>query len=289
MKILIIGADGQLGSDLCKVIPEEERVSLTIKDINITDRDKTRAVIKKHRPNVVINTAGYHEVDLCEDEAEKAFAVNAIGAKNLAEACRESDAALAHISTDYVFDGGKNAPYIESDCPNPSSVYGISKLAGELHVKYLLKKYFIVRSSGLYGTAGCLGKGGGNFVENMLKLAAAQPALKVVNDEVVSPTYSLDLAGKLNELVRTENYGVYHIVNHGECSWYEFSVKIFELLGRKTIIHPVDSSQYKAKARRPKYSVLQNAALGELGLDDLRPWQEALKAYLAERGHLRSR
>jgi dTDP-4-dehydrorhamnose reductase len=193
---------------------------------------------------------------------------------------------MVHISTDYVFDGEKGKPYLETDPPNPQSVYAKSKLAGEQSVKNSLKKHFIVRSSGLYGVAGCMGKGGGNCVENMLKRAASQPELRVATDEVLSPTYTLDLADKINQLIRTKHYALYHIVNHGECSWYEFTRKIFELLDRKVIIKKAVSADFKTKAKRPKYSVLKNSGLEKIGMDDLRSWQEALKAYLIEKGHL---
>ncbi|MFH1347302.1 MAG: dTDP-4-dehydrorhamnose reductase [Candidatus Margulisiibacteriota bacterium] len=286
MKILIIGADGQLGTDLCKVIPKNEQIPLTIKDIDITDKDKTLEVIKKYSPDVVINTAAYHHVDECEDKRDLAFAVNAHGAKHAASACKVAGAAMVHISTDYVFDGKKGSPYVETDPPHPLSVYAESKYAGEQYAQDILDKYFIVRSTGLYGVAGCLGKGGTNFVEGMLKRAASQPELRVVTDEVLSPTYTLDLAGKINQLVRTQHYGLYHIVNHGSCSWHEFTCKIFELLGRKIVIHKTTSTDFKTKAKRPQYSVLKNAALEKLGMDDMRPWQEALKAYLLEKGHL---
>ena len=165
-------------------------------------------------------------------------------------------------------------------------MYAVSKLAGEFCVRYLLDQHFIVRSSGLYGTAGSLGKGGGNFAENMIKRAVVQPELKVVTDEVLSPTYTRDLAEKIYELAQTSRYGLYHIVNHDECSWYDFTVEIFKLLKQKIKIIPITASEFKAKARRPKYSVLKNAALKRLGLDDLRPWREALLAYLLEKGHL---
>lgn len=289
MQILIIGADGQLGTDLCKVIPKEERVPLTIRNIDVTNREQTFAVIKKFSPQIVINTAAYHRVDDCEDHEMEAFAVNAVGAKHVAEACREIDAALVYISTDYVFDGEKGTPYAETDPPNPQSVYAISKLAGEQCVKCILEKYFIVRSSGLYGVAGCLGKGGGNFVENMIKRAETQPELKVVTDEVLSPTYTLDLAKKIYELVKTNKYGLYHIVNQGECSWHDFAVKIFELLGKKVKINPITSAEFETKAKRPRYSVLRSAGLAELGSDNLRDWQEALRAYLIEKGYISRR
>jgi dTDP-4-dehydrorhamnose reductase len=286
MKILIIGADGQLGTDLCKVIPKKEQIPLTIMDIDISDGKKTMSVIKKYSPDVVINTAAYHHVDKCEDNKDLAFSVNAEGPKNVAFACKEAGASLVHISTDYVFDGEKGSPYVETDAPHPLSVYAQSKYAGEQNVKDILDKYFIVRSTGLYGAAGCLGKGGTNFVEGMLKRAASQPELKVVTDEILSPTYTLDLADKINQLARTKHYGLYHIVNHGACSWYDFATKIFELVGKQVVIQKTTSAEFKAKARRPKYSVLKNAHLEELGMDDMRTWQEALRAYLIEKGHL---
>jgi dTDP-4-dehydrorhamnose reductase len=288
MKILIIGADGQLGTDLCKVIPKEEQIPLTIEDINITNREQTLQVIKDHSPDVVINTAAYHHVDKCEDVPELAYSVNRDGPKNVADACKQSGAVMVHVSTDYVFDGKKGSPYVETDQPKPLSVYAKSKLGGEEVVKDALSKYFIVRSTGLYGTAGCLGKGGTNFVEGMLKRAESQPELKVVTDETLAPTYTLDLAKKIYELVKTQHFGLYHIVNHGECSWYDFTRNIFELLGRKITIHKTTASEFKAKAKRPKYSVLKNANLEKIGMDDMRPWPEALKAYLIEKGHLKA-
>lgn len=286
MKILIIGADGQLGSDLCRVIPAEEQIPLTIKELDITDREQSRKVIHKYQPHIVINTAAYHRVDDCEEKVSEAFAVNSVGVKMVAEACREIDSALLHISTDYVFDGSKRTPYIETDIPAPQSVYGISKLAGELILRYMLEKYFIVRTTGLYGVAGCLGKGGGNFVENMIKRAEAQNELRVVNDEILSPTYTADLARKIYELIRTRHYGLYHIVNRGACSWYEFTVKIFELMNKKVKVVPVSAKEYKTKARRPAYSVMANSNLATLGLDDMRDWKEALRAYLTEKGRV---
>ena len=286
MKIVIIGADGQLGTDLCRVISKNEQIPLTVADIDITNRRQTHEVIAKHKPDVVINTAAYHNVDKCEDEVEAAFKVNTYGVKYLAEACVQINAALVHISTDYVFDGEKKTPYVETDPPNPQSIYAISKLAGEKIVQYVCKKHFIIRSTGLYGVVGCLGKGGTNFVEGILKRASEQPELKVVTDEIVSPTYTLDLAKQINELIRTDNYGLYHCVSHGQCSWYDFAAKIFDLLGKKVVINKVTADTFKTVANRPKYSVLENANLKKLGLDMMRPWPEALRAYLVEKGYL---
>ncbi|MFH1361051.1 MAG: dTDP-4-dehydrorhamnose reductase [bacterium] len=282
MKILVIGADGQLGTDLVKIIPPAELIALTIKDIDITDREQTHQVIKKYQPSIVINTAAYHNVDKCEDEVEAAFRVNTYGVKYLAEVCQGLGVALVQLSTDYVFAGDKRSPYLESDVANPQSVYAISKLAGEQCVKYHLKKYFIVRTTGLYGVAGCLGKGGTNFVEGMIKRAAAQAELRVVSDEILSPTYSLDLAEAIYSLVQTNNFGLYHVVNAGQCSWYEFTVKIFELLNKKVSVKAVTAKEFQAKAKRPGYSVLESNKLK----NKLRPWQEALKAYLMEKGYL---
>ncbi|MBU1027366.1 MAG: dTDP-4-dehydrorhamnose reductase [Candidatus Margulisbacteria bacterium] len=287
MRILIIGADGQLGTDLVKVIPKEEQIPLTIKNIDITNREITLQEIKNHQPDIVINTAAHNHVDKCEEEFALAFEINTYGVKYLAEACKATNSCLVHISTDYVFDGKKGKPYVETDQPNPQSIYAISKYAGEQIVKYSLDKYFIIRSTGLYGTAGCLGKGGTNFVESILKLAATQPELKVVTDEILSPTYTLDLAKQIYELVKTNKYGLYHAVSHGSCSWYDFAVKIFELLGRKIKITKTTAAELKAAAKRPGYSALKNAALEKISLDKMRPWQEALKAYLIEKGYLK--
>ncbi len=283
MKILLIGADGQLGTDFRKVAPPNEVIPLTISDIDITDRSRTIEAIKKHKPDVVLNTSAYHKVDDCEEHDQEAFAVNAFGVKNLCLACRETDSALVHVSTDYVFDGTKGRPYTEADCPNPGTVYGISKLAGELYVRYMMKKYFIVRTCGLFGVAGCLGKGGTNFIENMLKLASQKKQLRVVRDEIVGPTYTLDLAAKIDQLIRTQHYGLYHITNSGQCSWYDFAKSIFELTGTKIDLQPATSAEFKAKARRPAYSVLAHENLKKIGLDDMRTWDKALEAYLKEK------
>ena len=282
----MIGADGQLGSDLCRVIAPEEIIPLTIKELDITSREAVHTIVKKYQPGIVINTAAFHHVDKCEDEVETAFNVNAVGVKYVAEACREHGVVLVQISTDYVFDGEKETPYVETDIPNPRSVYAASKLAGEQCAKYMLDKYFIVRSSGLYGAAGCMGKGGSNFVKNMIARAKQEPFLKIVTDKMVSPTYTMDLAEKINELMRTERYGTYHVVNHGSCSWHDFARKIFDLLGRTVEVHKVTGQNYKTPAKRPKYSVLKNAELEKIGLDDMRSWQEALEAYLIAKGYL---
>jgi len=289
-KILIIGADGQLGSDLVKVLEKEYKLlTPTIEELDITDFKKTKEYILKNSPDLIINTAAFHNVDECEKNPEKSFLINTLAVKNLAEICKEKDIVLVHISTDYVFglDKNRRTPYTESDLPGPVNIYGISKLAGEYCIRYILEKYFIVRPAALFGVAGCKEKGRLNFVETMIKLAKEGEEIKVKNDEFTSPTYTKELAEQIKELIKTEHYGIYHITNHGECSWYEFAKKIFELMNLKVNCQPVSSSQFQTFAKRPSYSVLENKKLKELGIDKMSHWQEALKKYLKEKGHIK--
>jgi dTDP-4-dehydrorhamnose reductase len=285
MKIVIIGADGQLGYDLCRVIPKNEQVSLTIKDLDITNQVQTTDVLKRYQPDVVINTAAYTAVDAAETHQAAARAVNETGAKNVAAACLVLDAALVQISTDYVFSGDKPAgqPYTEEDKPDPRSFYGQTKLAGEEWVKKILTRYFIVRSAGLYGCAGCLGKGGGNFVETIIKKAARKETPVIVNDEFVSPTYTHDLAGAIYQLISTELYGLYHLVNQGQCSWYEFGARILALIGSGIKPDEISRRELRAQANRPVNSALASVKLKQINITELRPWQDALQAYLRER------
>lgn len=283
-KVVVIGANGQLGSDLVKVFADWDVVPLTHADLDICDFVYTRRVLEKADPDIVINTAAFVRVDDCEEEVSKAFWVNGFAVRNLAQICAKLDCTLVHISTDYVFDGDKREPYTEDDLPSPLNVYGVSKLAGECFVRSVCSKHFVVRTSGLYGVAGSNGKGG-NFVETVIRLAEAEKPIRVVNDQVLTPTYTRDLAEKMKELLQTEVYGLYHITNSGECSWYEFAEKIFELLQMKPDFTQTTTAEFGAKARRPAYSVLAHEKIVQIGLDDLRPWLEALKAYLAEKGY----
>jgi dTDP-4-dehydrorhamnose reductase len=221
-------------------------------------------------------------VDGCEDEPERAFAVNAMAVRDLAIAAKGSGAVLVHFSTDYVFDGRQRRPYRETDPPGPLSVYAASKLAGEYFVRATLERYFLIRTCGLYGIAGSRDKGG-NFVETMLRLAREGRDIRVVGDQVLTPTSARELARKVRQLVETGQYGLYHITNNGECSWYQFAQAIFELAGLNPRLLETTSAAYGARANRPAYSVLDNANLYRLGLDDLRPWHEALKEYLEVR------
>ena len=282
MRILLIGAGGQLGSDLVKTLSWADLIPLTHAEVEVSDLESLRAAFAQHRPELVINTAAWHRVDDIERQPERAFAVNTYGARHLALACREFDCALMHLSTDYVFDGKKRTPYEETDAPNPISAYGISKLAGEQFIRYLWPRHYIVRSSGLYGVAGSSGKGG-NFVETMLRLARAGQAIKVVDDQVTTPTYTADLARALADLAKTGRYGLYHVSNQGHCSWYEFAAKIFQLSGIEADLSPITSEAFGAPARRPAYSVMAHKALRAAGVEALRHWTEALADYLRAR------
>jgi len=289
VKILITGADGQLGSDLCIALKKHELATLTISDGDIADLDFIRGQALKSRPEVIINTASFVRVDDCENQRELAFRVNALGAKNAALAAQEIKARLVHISTDYVFGCGadpRSTPYLEADEPRPCNVYGASKLEGDNHVRTLCSDHVIVRSSALFGTAGAMGKGG-NFVETILKLAGEKPELRVVDDQVFSPTYTHDLALKISQIIETALTGIIHVTNSGACSWYEFSVEILRQAGLKTPVLPITSAQYPQRAKRPRYSVLGHGELRRLGMDDLRPWQEALADYLRRKGHIK--
>ena len=285
MGILVIGSNGQLGSDLCREIEPSELVALTHSEIEVTNTDSVQKALQEHRPEVVINTAAFVRVDECETEPDQCFRVNAIGSRNVAVATQKIGAKLVYISSDYVFgEEGRFVPYTEFDMPVPVSILGKSKVEGEKFVQHLCSKYFIVRTSGLFGLAGSSGKGG-NFVETILKLARERDELKVVNDQIFSPTYTRDLAAKIAQLINTEYYGIFHITNKDACSWYEFAREILRLTGSKTPVTPITSDQYPQKAKRPNFSVLDNYHLRLLGMDDMRPWPEALAEYLKEKGH----
>ena len=289
MKIVLIGSDGQLGTDVIKYFKGKgaDITGLTISDIDVCDKNICNDILFRIKPNLIINTAAFHQVDVCEDEVAKAFEVNAGGLKNLAEIALSIDAALMHFSTDFVFGGYKRSvPFTEDDCPAPVSVYGISKLAGEYVLRYMMKKYYLLRVCGLYGHAGSLGKGY-NFVELMIRLANEGKDIKVVDDQVLTPTSTKDIAEKLFELIQTEKYGLYHMTNSGSCSWYEFACEIFKQEGLTPDISPTTSDAFASKAKRPAYSVLDNKNLRAAGLADLRPWKESLADYIKERKELK--
>jgi dTDP-4-dehydrorhamnose reductase len=286
LKVFLIGVDGQLGSDINEYFTLkgiEVHGLIGLKEIDICDYEGTLKLIKDSSPDLVINTAAFHNVDLCEDKVADAFKVNVGGVKNAASICRELDVPLMHFSTDFVFDGEKNEPYTETDCPAPRSIYAISKLGGERVVQYMLEKYYIVRFSGLYGHAGCTGKGNINFVETMLKLARDSKKVRVVDDQVLTPTSTKDAAKKLYELIQKAKFGLYHMTNTGGCSWYEFACEIFKLSGNEVDVEPITSQELGAKAIRPAYSVLDNKNLRDAGIEDMRDWKFALKEYIDAR------
>jgi dTDP-4-dehydrorhamnose reductase len=287
LRVVVIGANGQLGSDLCRHISKSDLVPLTHKDIEITDIDSVKQVLKDIKPSVIINTAAFVRVDDCEDNRDICYLVNTLGAKNVAVVTQGLKAKYVFISTDYVFGGDidRKAPYTEFDYPSPINTLGHSKLAAENIIQHVCNGFFIVRISGIFGIAGSSGKGG-NFIETIINLAKSKPELRVVNDQVFSPTYTKDAAKKISDLIKTENYGIFHITNKGACSWYEFTTEILKLAGLKTPVIPITSAEYPQKARRPSYSVLDNYHLRLLGMDDMRPWQEALKDYLVAKGHI---
>ena len=288
MKVLVIGANGQLGYELCKALRGVEIIALTHADLEITDFETVKMVFDTSSPDIVINTAAYVLVDDCESNRDMAYAVNALGARNVAVVTQSIGAKLVHLSTDYVFGGEQRTdrvPYTEFDTARPINVYGKSKLAGEDFVRCLCLKHFVVRTSGLYGVAGSSSKGG-NFVETMLKLSRERDEIKVINDQILSPTYTKDLAGKIAELIATDYYGVFHITNKSACSWYDLAAEALRLASLKTWVVPITSDQYPQKAKRPSYSVLDNFHLRLIGKDDMRPWQDALAGYMRERGHM---
>jgi len=285
MKIAVIGANGQLGSDLVAAFSESgDAVSgLTHSDIEISDLRSVSRALEGVQPQVIVNTAAMHHVENCEREPEKAFAANALGPRNLAIVARDLGAVLMHVSTDYVFDGSKGSPYIEEDNPLPLNAYGITKLAGEHFVRATMAKHFVIRTSGLYGASPCRAKGGLNFIELMLKLARERGEVRVVDSEVVSPTSTAELAQQIVQLSRSECYGLYHATAEGSCSWYEFAREIFAITDTPVRLNIAGANEFPAKVARPKYSVLENRALKTHGLNAFKPWQDALHRYLGNR------
>ena len=280
MKIALLGANGQLGQDLQDALRSHDLHALTRNHFDVTDHSRTRSALMDIAPDVVLNTTAYHRVDDCETNAATAYSVNALAVLNLIRVANDLGSVLVHISTDYVFDGNSRQPYTESSRPLPLSVYGNSKLAGEFLVRTLAKKFILIRTGGLYGAAGSQGKGG-NFVQTMLAKAKRGESIRVVDDQVVTPTYTLDVAHQLAMLMPSEQLGLFHITNEGSCTWFEFARSVFELSGIEANLAPTTSDAYKLPAARPAYSVLENARLKELGLNQMRHWREALAAYLA--------
>jgi dTDP-4-dehydrorhamnose reductase len=278
MKILITGGKGQLGRDLEKILLNTGKYELTCLGhdaLDITKPGNVQQVVLTNRPEVIIHAAANTNVDSCELDKDSAYLVNALGSRNVAVAAAKTGAKLVYISTDYVFNGKAGRPYIEFDLPDPINIYGKSKLAGEQYVAGLSDRYFIVRTSWLYG------RHGKNFVKTMLSLAKEKKEVSVVNDQVGSPTYTKDLAHFIAELIQTELYGIYHATNGGECSWFDFARAIFKIANLSQIkVKPATTLELNRPAPRPAYSVLDNYCIRLQGLPGLRPWEEALQEFL---------
>ena len=282
MKIALLGANGQLAFDLKRVLSDHELVALTRSDFDVTDTEAMRQCLSSSAPDAIINTTAFHQVDLCESRPGDAFRVNAAAVFHLACIAQELEARLVHISTDYVFDGASREPYSEDSIPCPTSVYANSKLAGEYFVRSQCEKHIVVRTCGLYGIAGSSGKGG-NFIETMLRKAKSGDEIRVVDDQITTPTPTLGLARQLSLLLESDQYGLFHCTAEGSCSWHEFARAIFEMSGLEARLESTNGSFHRTPARRPAYSVLENARLNALGLNRMRSWQDGLRDYLSEK------
>ncbi len=281
MRILLIGASGQLGSDLIKNNPGHHIVAPDRKELDVTQSDAIAAAIRDTRPDWVINTAAFHNVPLCEEQPERAFRVNCIAVRDLALSCDEHGARLMTFSTDYVFNGEQRKPYREEDRPEPLQIYGVSKLAGENIARAVAaERVVVVRTCGLYGRSGAASKGG-NFVDKRVEDGRRIRSLEMGCDQIVCPTSTEDLSKAVYDLISNPSLGsgIYHLVNEGECTWYEFTKSIYEHLGIEIQVNPVDRGGRTNGMRRPLYSVLANTRASALGIT-LPPWKEALKGYL---------
>jgi dTDP-4-dehydrorhamnose reductase len=288
MKILITGAKGQLGSEIAEIIRKgkaevggisenvqaSEVILFDIDELDITNLKMVKDNLNHLKPEVVINCAAATNVDGCESNEDIAFKINSIGPRNLALGCEEIKAKLVQVSTDYVFSGVGDKPLKEYDLPVPYSVYGKSKLLGEQYVRQFCSKYFIVRTAWLYGYSGH------NFVYTMIKLGKEKDSISVVNDQIGNPTYANDLAYHILKLIETEEYGIYHCTNNGECTWYDFARIIIKLSKEKCKVIPCTSEEFKTKAKRPKYSSLDNMMLRNTIGDEMRDWRDAIISFM---------
>ncbi len=277
MKILVTGAEGQLSKDLIPILEGTHEVfGLGRNELDVTNLSQVQHICREIKPEVIIHCAAYTAVDMAESDETKAYLVNTLGSRNMAIAAEEHHAKICLISTDYVFDGTSKVPYKEYDQPNPVNVYGKTKYAGEHSIQSLSRKYFIVRTSWLYGMHG------GNFVKTMIGLAKENRQLKVVSDQCGSPTYTVDLAQFLADLIVTDQYGIYHATNSGDCSWFDFAKAIFEEMGLNVQVNSSATEEFPRPARRPQYSVLDNLAIRANGFKVIRHWREGLKAFVEQ-------
>lgn len=276
-KLLITGCGGQLGRALNREYEKEQVqiINTDVPELDVTDQDAVMRLVREQKPDVIMNCGAMTAVDLCESEYDKAFRINALGPRNLSIAAREVGAKLFQISTDYVFSGDAKKPYVETDQPNPQSVYGSTKLAGEQFVQAFSDRYFIIRTAWLYGE-------GKNFVGTMLRLAQSNDQVRVVGDQAGSPTSAAELAKMMHLLEPTDNYGMFHGTCEGECSWAEFAEEIFKQAGRPTEVVKITTEEFGAAAKRPAYSVLDNQMLRLTTDFRMQQWQDALSEYLKE-------
>jgi len=278
MKVLVTGVSGQLGYDVIKELTKRkiDCVGADLQEFDITDYDAAYSFITAHKPEAVIHCSAYTAVDKAEDEPELCHRVNALGTENIAKICKEINAKMVYISTDYVFPG-TGEDFYEVDSPTgPQNIYGKTKLEGEISVKNLLDKYFIVRISWVFGI------NGNNFIKTMLKLGKERSEINVVDDQIGSPTYTADLAQFLCDVIATEKYGVYHITNEGVCSWAEFAEEIFKQAGMSVKVNKVPSNAYKTKAKRPLNSRLSKNSVKDNNFKKLREWKVAVREYICE-------
>jgi len=276
MRILVTGARGMLGTDLCaRLNGAHEVIPLDLPELEITDTAAVLARLEAERPEMVIHCAAYTQVDGCERDPARAFRVNSFGTWNVASACQKIGAAITYISTDFVFDGEKGEPYDEFDKTNPIGIYGRSKLAGEKVIRGMLSRGFIIRTAWLFGVHG------NNFVRNILSKAEEGGPLRVVADQVGCPTHTVDLAEAIAGLLESPLYGIYHITNSGSCSWAQFAEEIIRQAGLSAQVIPISSAEWDSPTRRPKDSRLRHLALEMQGRDNIKPWQEGLAEFLS--------
>lgn len=281
MKVAIIGSNGQLGSDLVKEfsLSGYDVIPLTHSEINVEDIQSVHKTLFELKPEIILNTAAFHVVPKCEEYATKAFEVNSLGALNLAKISEELKAVNLYYSTDYIFDGSKMAPYIESDTPNPLNVYASTKLLGEYYTLNNSLKGIVLRVSGIYGTVPCRAKGG-NFITTMIKASKEKPEVKVVNDEILTPTPTEEIAKKTIEIINKKLSGLFHLTCEGQCSWYEFAEVIFKTLKLTTPLSPTSVNDMQMIVKRPTYSVLENQRAKNLEISNLPFWKDSLIAFL---------
>lgn len=282
MVVLVTGANGQLGQAIQSIAGnflEIDFVFCISSELNITDTTNCESVFEKFKPNFCINAAAYTAVDKAESEPEKAYAINVIGVQNLAEVCKMYDTVLLHVSTDFVFDGLANEPYLEEDVPNPTGVYGVTKLQGEQAIQNTWEKHFIIRTSWVYS------KFANNFMKTMLRLASEKVSLSVVSDQIGTPTNAVDLAACLLKIINTQHltrnnqhpFGIYNFSNEGQCTWYDFAAEIFRINNISIDLQPIPTSAYPTPAKRPPYSVLDKTKIKEVFGIEIKNWEESLK------------